>query len=58
MTQLSFTAWCDEVDRLCLEISGIEKYTEMTGRDCWKECYEDGETPDSALHEEMSYWDG
>ena len=55
---LEFEAWCDEIDRLCLEIAGISDYTKLSGRDCWKDYYESGETPDGALHEDMSYWDG
>ncbi len=55
---LTFDQWCDEIDRICRdELEFDHDYTKGTGRECWRQGFDDGETPRQALESDMSYWE-
>lgn len=53
---LNFNEWLASVDVLAdaegARCSDGRSYTEMTGRECWREAYDDGVTPQAAWSEE------
>jgi len=51
-----FNAWCDEVDRIANERGyGDKQVTVSTGRECWRDAFNDGVSPEEALDEQESY---
>ena len=55
-TEEEFNAWCDELDKIAREEFEFEcDCTISTGRECWRDAFEDGETPRDALLEDLSY---
>lgn len=53
---MSFDEWLAAIDTLA-DAEGARgkdgrSYTQMTGRDCWKEGFDDGLSPDDAWSEE------
>lgn len=53
-TDADFNAWCDQVDAYGRERGCDFDYTHHTGRECWRDAFEDGVTPRDALDEEFS----
>lgn len=53
-----FDRWCDDVDRIFMEKCDIDfSLTKDTGREHWRDMFDDGTSPEDAVWEEMSNWD-
>ena len=56
--ELDFDTWCGEIDQLGRNQQDLDfSLVRETGRASWQEAYDDGETPDHAFAEMMSYGD-
>lgn len=54
LTEPGFQKWCDEIDRLARDDHDFRfDLTSQTGRDCWRQFYEAGYDPESALLEDL-----
>lgn len=56
MQEITFDEWLTELQGLFARIEYPE-YISQTGNDCWKEYYDNGDSPDDAFFTEISYWD-
>ena len=65
MQTMSFEEWCKALDahheNLRETEAGFEGYghgpaTEQTGTECWRDYYDQGDTPEDALAEDRTYW--
>ena len=54
---LDFDAWCDAVDAIVEAESELEGYTNATGRECWRDAYEHGYSPEDAAQDEFDAWE-
>lgn len=48
---MSFEEWCDEYDKIAAA-EGAGEYTKQCGRECFRQTFDDGETPADAWHDE------
>jgi len=57
-TRSAFDRWCDEVDAYFVKVADWPRsYTHDTGRDCWREWFDEGLSSKDAALEEISHWE-
>ena len=53
---LTFDEWCQRVDEFMKDIAAIDySVTDETGREHWREAFEDGTSPERACADEIAY---
>lgn len=54
---MSFEEWCDKFDADMRRFGVEGSYTDITGKETWREYFEDGDTPEDAASNERQAWD-